>query len=373
MCAMLLADLGADVLRVDRVADADLGIRVESRYALLNRGRRSIAIDLKRAPGRDLLLRLAERSDALIEGFRPGVAERLGIGPADCLARNPRLVYGRMTGWGQDGPLAHAAGHDTNYIALAGALHAMGDPKEPPRPPLNLVGDFGGGGLYLAVGLLAGLLEARTSGKGQVVDAAMIDGAAHLMTAFFGMFAAGEWSLERGTNLLDGSAPFIGTYETKDGRYVSVCALERRFYEELVRRLGLDPAALPDRFDRARWPELRERFAAIFRERTRDEWCGLLEGTDACFAPVLDLGEVSHHPHHRARGTFVELDGVVQPAPAPRFDRTPGRIPRPPSLRGEHSREVLRELGLGEAEIASLLAERVVAEAAVPAPSAERR
>jgi alpha-methylacyl-CoA racemase len=354
MCAMLLADLGAEVLRIDRVGDSDLGVPIATRFSLLNRGRRSVAVDLGTPDGVEVVLRLAERSDALIEGFRPGVAERLGIGPETCLARNERLVYGRMTGWGQSGPLAAVAGHDTNYIALTGALHAIGRRGETPVLPLNLVGDFGGGALYLAMGVLAALHEAGRSGRGQVVDAAMVDGAASLMTLFYGLHAAGMWSDARGENLLDTGAPYIEVYETKDGRFVSVCALERKFYVELVRRMGADPDALPDRNDRSAWPALKKWFADTFRSRTRDAWCGLLEGTDACFAPVLGLAEAPSHPHMKARGTFATVDGVVQPAPAPRFSRTPGEISRPPARPGEHTEEALRDFGFRAEELAEL-------------------
>ena len=320
MCAMLLADLGATVLRIDRPEPSDLGIARPLRYDLLLRGRRSLALDLKRPEGKALALRLIERADALIEGFRPGVTERLGLGPDDCLARNPRLVYGRVTGWGQEGPLAHAAGHDINYIALVGALHAFGRRGQPPTPPLNLLGDFAGGALYLALGLVCGILEARRSGEGQVVDAAMVDGTASLMTAFHGMVAAGLGRHERGTNFNDTGAHFYEAYECADGRWISVAAIEGKFYAELLRRLDIDPATMPPQMDRERWPEAKTRLAALFKTRTREEWCSLLEGTDACFAPVLSLAEAAAHPHNKARGVYrLGPDGELEAPGAPRF------------------------------------------------------
>jgi alpha-methylacyl-CoA racemase len=349
--AMLLADLGAEVLRVDRPE--------ASRPAwptVLARGRRSVAVDLKHPDGPGVVLDLVAAADALVEGFRPGVAERLGIGPDPCLARNPRLVYGRVTGWGQDGPWRLAAGHDIDYVALAGALHPIGQAGGPPVPPLNLVGDFGGGGMLLALGVVAALLEAARSGRGQVVDAAMVDGAALLTTQFHELLAAGLWREERGANLLDGGAPFYAVYETADGRHLAVGALEPQFWAELVERLGLDPADLPAQLDRDGWPQLRERLAALFRTRTRDEWCELLAGTDACVAPVLGLGEAPAHVHNRARGTFVEVGGVVQPAPAPRFSRTPPDPPRPPARPGAHTDQALADWGVAPDEVARLRA-----------------
>jgi alpha-methylacyl-CoA racemase len=350
-CAMLLADLGAEVLRVDRPA--------ASRTAwptVLARGRRSVAVDLKHPDGAGVVLDLVAAADALVEGFRPGVAERLGIGPDACLARNPRLVYGRVTGWGQEGPWRQAAGHDIDYIALAGALHPIGQAGGPPVPPLNLVGDFGGGGMLLALGVVAALLEAGRSGAGQVVDAAMVDGAALLTTQFHELLAAGLWGEERGANLLDGGAPFYGVYETADGRHLAVGALEPQFWAELLRRLGLDGGDLPAQLDRDGWPRLRERLAALFRTRTREEWCELLAGTDACVAPVLGLGEAQAHPHNRARGTFVEVGGVTQPAPAPRFSRTPCDPPAPAASPGEHTDQALADWGIAPEEIARLRA-----------------
>jgi len=350
---MVLSDLGADVLRVDR-PDPVGPEPSQPSVDLLARNRRSIRADLKNPHGAELLLSLLEQADALVEGFRPGVTERLGIGPTVCLERNPRLVYGRVTGWGQEGPLAGAAGHDVNYIALAGALHPIGPRGGAPVPPLNLVGDFGGGGMLLALGIVCGLLEAQRSGKGQVVDAAMVDGAALLTTFVHALRAGGQWAGGRGENLLDGGAPFYGVYETADGEYVSVGALEARFAADLARLVGLETLTEAERLDPARWPEARERLAAVFRSRTREEWRRLLEGTDACFAPVLSMAEAPSHPHNMHRGTFVELDGVVQPAPAPRFSRTPGAISRPPARAGDHGDEALRDWGIAAGEIARL-------------------
>jgi alpha-methylacyl-CoA racemase len=354
----LLADMGADVVRVDRRE----AVGVDPGGQLLGRGRRSMAADLKHPDGVATVLRLVESADLLIEGFRPGVMERLGLGPDVCLERNPALVYGRITGFGQDGPLARAAGHDINYIALAGVLGGIGRRDQPPTPPLNLIGDFGGGGMLLAFGLLCGLLEARATGRGQVVDAAMIDGSALLMLPFFGGrrrgagAGGGGWG-ERGTNLLDSGAPFYDAYETADGQWVSVGAIEPQFFAELVRRLGLDPAGLRPQMEQEGWEETRARFAEVFRQRTRDEWCAALEGTDACFSPVLGLDEVDTHPHHVARSAFPELDGVVQPAPAPRFSVTPGAVRRPPPAAGQHTDEVLAEwAGLEPSDIEKLRA-----------------
>ena len=353
-CAMMLADMGAEVLRVDRTAEADIGFAGDPRKSLLNRGRRSVAVDLKNAAGIGAVKRLVAGADALIEGFRPGVMERLGLGPDECLAANPRLVYGRMTGWGQDGPIAHAAGHDINYIALSGVLHAIGRHGGPPVPPLNLVGDFGGGGMYLAFGVVCALLEAGRSGRGQVVDASMVDGSASLSTAIFGLRALGIWSEERGDNLLDSGAPWYDVYETKDGKYVAIGSLERRFYGELMRLTGLAADNPPKQWDRTQWPELRARLATVFKAKTRDEWCAIMEGSDVCFAPVLSYTEALQHPHNRARGTFVEVDGIPQPAPAPRFSRTPPAIQRPPARPGEHTDEALADWGFSAADIAQL-------------------
>ncbi len=330
MCAMLLADMGASVLRIDRTQEVDLGQRRPLKYDLLLRSRRAIRLDLKRADAVALALRLIERADALIEGFRPGVMERLGLGPAVCLERNPRLVYGRVTGWGQDGPLAGAAGHDLNYIALAGALGAIGRKGAPPTAPLNLVADYGGGALYLALGVLAATMHARTSGEGQVVDAAMVDGVASLMTSVYGMHAAGMLHTERGSNVTDSGAYFYDVYACADGRWISIAPIEGRFHAELLKRLGIDPQDMPEQWDRSEWPRARALLAERFLTRSRDEWCKLLEGSDACFAPVLALDEVPAHPHIRARETFVDIDGIVQPAPAPRFSRTPATVTSPP-------------------------------------------
>ncbi len=355
-CGMLLSDMGADVVRLDRLASAGLGFDPDPRYDFIGRGRRSVAVDLKAAEGVATALRLIEQADVLIESFRPGVMERLGLGPDLCLARNPRLVYGRLTGWGQTGPLARAAGHDVNYIALTGALHATG-PREAPLPPLNLVGDFGGGALYLAFGVVCALHEARRSGRGQVIDAAMVDGATSLMAMIYGLAAEGRWQPERQANPLDGGAPYYGVYETGDGRHVSIGPIEGKFYADLLERLGLagDPL-FADQNDRARWPAMRERLAAVFRTRSRDDWSSLLEGTDVCFAPVLSMAEAPGHAHMRARGAFVAVDGLPQPAPAPRFSRTAGAVQRPAPALGQHSAEVLAEWGFTAAEIDALIA-----------------
>ena len=356
MCGMLLAELGADVVKVDRLHPSGLGLGVPDADAFLHRSRRSVALDLKREEGAALLLQLCERADILIEGFRPGVAERLGIGPDDCLERNPRLVYGRVTGWGQTGPLAQAAGHDLNYIALTGALHAIGRPGQPPTPPLNLVGDFGGGALYLALGVVAALVDARRSGHGQVVDAAMVDGAASLMTAIYALRSAGRVNDERGVNPLDGGAHFYNVYETSDGKYIALASIEPGFYATLLDRLGLEPDALPHPGTREEWPALKTRLATLIRTRTREDWTTLLEGTDACFAPVLNMAEAPHHPHNRVRETFVERDGRWQPNAAPRFSRTPSAIQGPPAAAGQHTREALSDWGLGDNEIDALIA-----------------
>jgi len=354
MCAMLLSDMGADVIRVDRLVDSGLGISYGRKYSTLNRGRRSIAIDLKNPKGIETVLRLADGADALIEGFRPGVTERLGIGPDVCLDRNPRLVYGRMTGWGQDGPLAHAAGHDMNYIALTGALDSIGRDGGKPVPPLNLVGDFGGGALYLAYGIVCGVLEARQSGQGQVVDTAMTDGAASLMTSIYGTHATGNWRQPRGSNILDTGAHFYEVYETSDGKFVSIASIEAKFYKELLELTGLDGEDLPAQMDRDSWPAMRDRLIGVFKTKTRDEWCAIMEGTDVCFAPVLSMAEAPNHPHNKARGTFIEVDGVIQPGPAPRFSRTKAEVQGPPSDPGQHTDEVLDDWGFTSDDIAQL-------------------
>lgn len=366
--AMMLSDMGADVIRVDRSANAMGGDPAAPPADIFNRGRRSIALDLKSPDGVATLLELVEHADALIEGFRPGVAERLGFGPDVCAQRNPRLVFGRMTGWGQDGPYAPTAGHDINYIALAGVLAHLGRAGEKPTPPINLVGDFGGGGMLLAFGVVCALLEAQRSGTGQVVDAAMVDGSAVLMTMMWAFKAMGIWSEERGTNMLDTAAHFYDTYECADGEFVSIGSIEPQFYLQLLEHTGLASIyeargeELPHQMDKARWPELKERLTEVFLTRTRDEWCETMEGTDICFAPVLSMSEAVDHPHNVERGTFVEVAGVTQPAPAPRFDRTPASIQRPPAHTGQHTDEVLAEwLGADEERIAALRAAGTVA------------
>lgn len=352
--AMMLADMGADVVRVDRSQNVGGGDPAAPPADISNRGRRSIGVDLKHPDGVETVLSLAEQADGLIEGFRPGVMERLGLGPDDVLARNPKLVYGRVTGWGQDGPYASSAGHDINYIALAGALDPIGRRGQAPVPPLNLVGDFGGGGMLLAFGMACGLLSVQRTGEGQVVDAAMVDGAAVLTTMFHGFRAMGIWEDARGTNLLDTGAHFYDVYETADGNYVSIGSIEPQFYAELLRLTDLDGEELPWQHDRAKWPALKERLAEIFKAKTRDEWCEVMEGTDVCFAPVLSLGEAPQHPHNVHRGTFLELDGVVQPAPAPRFSATPPSVQRPPAHAGQHTDEVLTEWGIDADKVAKL-------------------
>ena len=351
MCGMVLAELGATVLRIDRPRPSGLGFDVPAASNFLHRSRPSIAVDLKRETGPALVLKLCERADILIEGMRPGVMEHLGLGPDACTRHNVALVYGRVTGWGQTGPLAHAAGHDLNYIGLTGALHAIGRAGQPPTPPLNLVADFGGGALYLALGVVAALLEARRSGRGQVVDAAMIDGAASLMTAAYALRNAGLSTDTRGDNVLDGGAHFYDVYETRDGRHIALAPIEPKFYAVLIERLGLDPDALPHSQQREEWPALKAQLAAVIRIRTRDECVDLLEGTDACFAPVLDMDEAPHHPHNRARQTFVERDGRWQPNAAPRFSRTPSAVRQVPAATGTAAREHLRAWGLDDGEI----------------------
>jgi alpha-methylacyl-CoA racemase len=351
---MMLADMGADVILVDRPLDAGLGLKRDRCVDVMLRGRRSLTLDLKSEGGTEAALRLIEKADALIEGFRPGVMERLGLGPDAAHARNPRLVYGRMTGWGQVGPLASRAGHDINYIALAGVLNAIGRAGEAPVPPLNLVGDFGGGGMLLAFGIACGLIEARTSGRGQVVDAAMVDGAALLATMFAGFLASGQWSETRGANWLDSGAPWYDTYSTSDGKHVAIGAIEPQFYAELLLRLGLDAKTLPTQHDRAAWPELRRLFAGRFATRTRDQWCAAFDGSDACFAPVLSFSESRRHPHVAARAGSIDPGGIAQPAPAPRFGRTPGRVERTPPERGAGGAEALRDWGFDAAGVESL-------------------
>jgi alpha-methylacyl-CoA racemase len=351
---MLLADMGADVLLVDRPGASDLGLKRERWMDVMLRGRRSVTLDLKAQGAAGAALELAARADALIEGFRPGVMERLGLGPEACLKRNSKLVYGRMTGWGQDGPLAARAGHDINYIALAGVLHAFGRKGEAPVPPLNLVGDFGGGGMLLGFGITCALLHAQKTGQGQVVDAAMVEGASLLAAMFAGFLAAGHWTEERGVNVLDTGAPWYGTYETKDGKFVAIGAIEAKFYEELVARLGLQ--GLPPQNERARWPEMRAAFERTFRTKTRDEWCAVFEGSDACFAPVLSFTEARRHPHNVARSSYVTRAKVEQPAPAPRYSATPAAVRRDPPERGAGGREALADWGFDAAGIKRLCA-----------------
>jgi alpha-methylacyl-CoA racemase len=361
--AMLLADMGADVVRVERAVSSTSLSRDEGAATrdVINRGRRSLVVDLKDPAGRDVVRSLVQRSDVLLEGFRPGVAERLGLGPEDCLGLNPKLVYGRMTGWGQDGPLAPYAGHDINYIALTGALWAIGRKDDRPVPPLNLVGDYGGGGMFLAFGVVCALLEAARSGQGQVVDAAMVDGAAVLTTMFTALRATGGWGNERGANALDTGFPHYEVYECADGKYVALGALEPQFYDALVNLTGFEESG--DRLDPTTFADRKERWAALFRTRTRDEWAAIAGESDACLQPVLDWDEAPEHPHLKARGTYVEVDGIVQPAPAPRFSRTPGEIRRPPVWPGTDTESVLADIGLSPERIAELRAAGVVASA----------
>lgn len=352
-CCMLLADLGAEVIRIDR-ADRVGKDAMEPRFNTLLRNRKNIALDLKSRDGRETALRLCEQSDILIEGFRPGVMERLGLGPDDVWARNARLVFGRMTGWGQDGPMAHTAGHDINYIALSGALHSIGTKDGGPVPPLNLVGDFGGGALYLAMGVLAAYIECQKSGKGQVVDASMVEGAASLMSSAYGVLAQGSWKEERQSNRLDGGAHFYGTYETRDGEHMGVGPIEPQFYAMFLDKLGIDSTTLPDQMDRAQWPSLRQRIAETFKTKTRDEWSEIFDGSDACVAPVLRMSEAVRHPHNVARGSFIELEGVRQPGSAPKFSRTPAAAPQRCAYAGEQTREVLESFGFSSDEITAL-------------------
>jgi alpha-methylacyl-CoA racemase len=352
--AMMLSDMGADVLRLDRAGAVQDPIPDEPGSDILNRGRRSVALDLKHPEGIATALRLIEGADALLEGFRPGVMERLGLGPDVCLERNPRLVYGRMTGWGQEGPMAHAAGHDINYIALCGSLEPLGRKGEKPTAPLNLVGDFGGGGMLLAFGVACALVERGASDKGQVVDAAMVDGAASLMTMIHGMRQLGFWRDERGTNLLDTGAHFYDTFETADGKYVSIGSIEPQFYAELLEKTGLSGEDLPKQMDREQWPAMKTRMEAIFKSKTREQWCEIMEGSDVCFAPVLSMEEAPRHPHIAARNTFVTVAGKLQPAPSPRFSRTEAEIQRPPPQPGQHTDESLTDWGLDAEEVRKL-------------------
>ena len=354
-CGMMLSDMGADVIRIDR-----LGTAARRPADILARNRRSLAVDLKQSEGVELVLKLCESADGIFEGFRPCVTERLGLGPDDCMARNPKLVYGRMTGWGQEGPIAKAAGHDINYIALAGALHAIGFAGDRPVPPLNLVGDFGGGGMLLAFGMVCGLLEAARSGQGQVIDAAMIDGTAALMAMFYGMTAAGVWKDERGVNLLDSGSHFYNTYETSDGKHVSIGSIEPQFYAELLARAELDPEIFAVQMDRDRWHSQTAVLSDLFKQKTRDEWCEIMEGTDICFAPVLSMAEAPNHHHNLARGTFETHDGLVQPAPAPRFSRTRAEVRSQARIPGEDSVDVLRDFGFSDEDIEGLRSSEVV-------------
>ncbi len=350
--AMMLSDLGAEVIRVDRLSHKGTGHRAN----VLNRGRKSIAVDLKNPRGVETTLRLIEQADVVLEGFRPGVMERLGLGPEKCLSVNPRLIFGRMTGWGQTGPLSQAAGHDINYISIAGALGAMGYADRPPAPPLNLVGDFGGGAMYLLTGILAALVERATSGQGQIIDAAMTDGTASLLSPFFGLMAMNMWTTDRFSNRLDGGAFYYGSYECSDGKYISIGSLEPQFYALLLEKAEITDPEFQEQLDEAAWPAKREKLNQLFKTRTRQQWRDIMEGTDVCFAPVLDLKEAPAHPHNIERKTFVELDGVVQPAPAPRFSRTQGEIQGPAAMAGEHTREVLSAWNFTDQEIGELQA-----------------
>jgi alpha-methylacyl-CoA racemase len=346
---MLLADLGAEVISIARKSSP-----MDRSSLISERGKLSIALNLKLPEGVDVVLKLCEHSDVLIEGFRPGVTERLGLGPEPCMACNPRLVYGRMTGWGQTGPLSKVAGHDINYISLSGALHAIGRAGERPVPPLNLVGDFGGGAMFLAFGVMSAVFEAKRSGFGQVIDVSMVEGSAALMHMMYAMKAQGQWDDVRGANLLDGAAHFYDTYETLDGKYISIGALEPEFYRLLVQLTGVDAAEFSTHMERKHWPELRVKLAAVIKQKTRGEWCAIMEGTDACFAPILSMSEAPQHPHNQARGTFVAVAGVEQPAPTPRFSRTGPSVPKPASPAGSDTQAVLRTVGYSEPQIQSL-------------------
>ena len=349
-CAMMLSDMGAEVIRIDRLSQKGSG----SSANVLYRGRKSVAFDLKNSIALDSTLRLSDQADVILEGFRPGVMERLGLGPEICLERNPKLIYGRMTGWGQSGPLSHAAGHDINYISIAGALGSMGYADRPPAPPLNLIGDFGGGAMYLLAGILAAIVERNSSGKGQVVDAAMTDGTASLLSPFYGLMAMGMWSTERYSNRLDGGAFYYGSYECSDGKYISLGSLEPQFYALLLEKCGITDETFKEQSDQEAWPIKREKMEALFKTKTQQEWCGILEGTDVCFAPVLNLKEAPNHPHNKTRQTFVKVQGVTQPAPAPRFSRTQGKIQSPAALTGENTEEVLSDWGFSDSEISNL-------------------
>ncbi len=356
-CGMMLSDMGAEIVRVERKGGLSLS---DPKYDLLTRNRKSISINLRTSEGTQTLLRMLEQVDALQEGFRPGVMEKLGLGPDVCLEINPRLVYGRMTGWGQEGPLARAAGHDINYIALSGALHTIGRKGQKPVPPLNLVGDFGGGGMLLAFGMVCALYEARNSGRGQVVDAAMTDGSAALMTMIYGLKAAGLWTDEPGTNLLDTGAHFYDTYETADNKFIAIGAIEPQFYERLLKLGEIEDPDFQNQLDFAQWPQLKEKLSLVFKTKTRQAWCKIMEGSDVCFAPVLSLSEAPEHPHNKRRKTFVENEGVLQPAPAPRFSRTEPEIKNPPPIPGQDTEAVLEEFGFTTQEIESLKASQAI-------------
>ncbi len=356
-CGMVLSDLGANVIRIDRVTSAGSVSRQEAS----NRGKKSIAVDLKTTKGIEVVLNLVEASDALFEGFRPGVMEKLGLGPDVCLQKNKKIVFGRMTGWGQEGPLAFAAGHDINYISLSGVLATIGRPGAPPVPPLNLIGDYGGGGMLLALGLVAALFETKSSGKGQVIDAAMVDGSALLMTMIYTMRGMGLWKDSLGSNFLDGGAHFYDTYECKDGKYISIASIEPKFYQLLREITPLEDSIFDDQLSRESWPEQKKALKEIFLKKTQQEWCDLMEGTDICFAPVLNMAEAPEHPHNKARGTFIELEGIVQPAPAPRFSRTVPEVYPAPAYVGEHTEEVLKSIGMQDSDIEDLKASGEVA------------
>ena len=355
-CAMMLSDMGAEVIRVDRLAHKGSGHKAN----VLNRGRRSIAIDLKNSQGVDTVKKLIDQADVVIEGFRPGVMERLGLGPEESLERNPRLVFGRMTGWGQHGPLAHAAGHDINYISIGGALGAMGHPDRPPSPPLNLVGDFGGGAMYLLAGVLAALVERASSNKGQVIDAAMTDGTASLLTPFYGMMAMGMWTTQRSDNRLDGGAHYYGSYTCSDGKHISIGSIEPQFYALLLELCGIDDPEFLKQNEKESWASLRQKLEELFATKTQAQWCELLEGTDVCFAPVLNLAEAPQHPHNEARASFVDFEGVTQPAPAPRFSRSQSGIQSAAAIAGEHSEEILKDWGFDDHTIAELARENAI-------------
>ena len=350
-CGMMLSDMGAEVIRIERKGQS---ASTQPKYDVMMRNRRSMGIDLKKTEGVDTILKMVEQVDALQEGFRPGAMEKLGLGPVECLERNPRLVYGRMTGWGQEGPLVRVAGHDINYISLSGALHTFGRKGQKPVAPLNMVGDFGGGGMFLAFGMVCALFEAQKSGKGQVVDAAMVDGSSALMAMIYGHRASGLWADERGINLLDSGAHFYDTYETADGKYISVGSIETQFYELLLKHAEIDDPDFRSQLDQQKWPELKERLTEVFKTKTRDAWCEVMEGTDICFAPVLSLDEAPNHPHNKARKTFIQIEGVVQPAPAPRFSRTQPEIQGPPPMPSGNTEEVLTDFGFSRNDIESL-------------------